>query len=196
MSLRRFLWIFLVVESIFFATCYARADFTMLVAQYLANPITRFNAASGTRVALMTNSVSGDDSNAISICPAGGTISSGCDRGRGAVINLGGINSTIGAGRGIIDLIAGNNASGNIKMYTGNQALRFTIPSDGSAIAITTQFTSSATSDLGWSIQSAANQACNTTCTSACVFGQETTSKAILACTDATADTCLCAGAS
>lgn len=57
------------------------------------------------------------------------------------------------------------------------------------------KFTSKATSDIGWSIQSAANQACNTTCTHACVFGQETTSKAILACTDATADTCLCAGA-
>lgn len=58
------------------------------------------------------------------------------------------------------------------------------------------KLTSKATSDIGWSIQSAANQACNTTCTHACVFGQETTSKAILACTDATADVCLCAGAS
>ena len=56
--------------------------------------------------------------------------------------------------------------------------------------------TSQGTSDIGWTLVSAANQACNTTCTSACVMGQETTSKAFLACTDATADICLCAGAS
>lgn len=55
---------------------------------------------------------------------------------------------------------------------------------------------SSRTTDIGWSIVSGANTACNTTCTSACVMGQETTSKAFLACTDATADVCLCAGAS
>lgn len=64
----------------------------------------------------------------------------------------------------------------------------------------TAQFTgqvkSSFATDLGWAVVAGANTACNTTCTSACVFGQETTSKAILACTDATADTCLCAGAS
>jgi len=56
--------------------------------------------------------------------------------------------------------------------------------------------TSSYTLDLGWVVMSASNTACNTTCVSACVLGQETTSKAILACTDATADVCLCAGAS
>lgn len=50
------------------------------------------------------------------------------------------------------------------------------------------------TTDLGWSIVAGADTACNTTCTYACVFGQETTSKAVLACTDATADSCLCAG--
>lgn len=73
--------------------------------------------------------------------------------------------------------------------------LKASISGDG-AIASSSTITSSRTSDLGWSVVSATNQACNTTCTSACVFGQETTSKAILACTDATADTCVCAGSS
>lgn len=57
--------------------------------------------------------------------------------------------------------------------------------------------TSTATADVGWSVQSAANQACNTTCTSACVFGQNAgASNVIVGCADATADVCVCAGAS
>ena len=56
--------------------------------------------------------------------------------------------------------------------------------------------TSTSTSDFGWSVQSAANQACNTTCTSACVFGEDTAVVGtVVACTDATADVCVCAGA-
>lgn len=60
-------------------------------------------------------------------------------------------------------------------------------------------FTSARTTNLGWTVVSVANQACNTTCTSACVFGHNLTAGvpgAMLACTDATADECLCAGAS
>jgi hypothetical protein len=56
--------------------------------------------------------------------------------------------------------------------------------------------TSAGTSSIGWSKQSAANQACNTTCTSACVFGQNTGDMSIVDCADATADVCTCAGAS
>lgn len=58
-------------------------------------------------------------------------------------------------------------------------------------------FTSAATGSLGWSIQSAANQACTTTCTSAAVFGWDTASGEVaVGPSDATADKCLCAGAS
>lgn len=68
------------------------------------------------------------------------------------------------------------------------------------AAAGTTTFsgavTSSATSTLGWSIRSSTNQACTTTCTSACVMGVDTAASSYLACADATADVCLCAGAS
>lgn len=46
--------------------------------------------------------------------------------------------------------------------------------------------------NIGWSVQSGANQACNTTCVNACVLGQDTST--IVSCSDATADRCLCAG--
>ena len=56
--------------------------------------------------------------------------------------------------------------------------------------------TSAATTNIGWSITTAANQACNTTCTFACVFGWDTSAgESAVACADATADKCLCAGA-
>jgi hypothetical protein len=53
-------------------------------------------------------------------------------------------------------------------------------------------------SNVGWSIVTGANTACNTTCTNACVFGQDTdaATKPIVDCADATADRCTCAGSS
>ncbi len=63
-------------------------------------------------------------------------------------------------------------------------------------ITATSTIRSTATADLGWSIVNAANQACNTTCTNACVFGFNTGALGnLLPCTDATADSCVCAGA-
>lgn len=56
---------------------------------------------------------------------------------------------------------------------------------------------SGAINDIGWSLQTGANTACNTTCTAGCVFGWNTAAGEVaVACTDATADKCLCAGAS
>ncbi len=49
--------------------------------------------------------------------------------------------------------------------------------------------------DIGWALVSGANTACNTTCTSACVIGQDTVTFALVACTNAIADVCVCAGA-
>lgn len=59
---------------------------------------------------------------------------------------------------------------------------------------------SSSTTDGGWSVMSSANQACNTTCTNACMVGYNTGTLGIalphiVSCTDATADECACAGA-
>jgi hypothetical protein len=63
---------------------------------------------------------------------------------------------------------------------------------------IANTITSAITTSVGWTPVSAADQACNTTCTSACAFGLGLTAGnitgSILACTDATADVCLCLG--
>lgn len=59
------------------------------------------------------------------------------------------------------------------------------------------EITSTSTTDIGWSVQSGANTACNTTCTFGCVFGADTaTDFDAVGCADATADVCICAGAS
>lgn len=118
--------------------------------------------------------VDGTDNGTINIAGGGGVASSG----RGSYIAIRGNE----ASNGKLDIVEGANGGG-VSITAGTTT-------------ITGALTSSKTTDLGWTIVSVANQACNTTCTSACVFGQETTSKAILACTDATADLCLCAGAS
>ena len=54
---------------------------------------------------------------------------------------------------------------------------------------------STRSTDLGWTVQNAANQACNTTCTTgACVVGINTAAVGnFLSCSDSTADSCLCA---
>lgn len=63
-----------------------------------------------------------------------------------------------------------------------------------------TKFVGSNATNLGWTVVAGADTACNTTCTSACVFGWNLNAGNIdgtlLACTDATADACLCAGSS
>ena len=66
----------------------------------------------------------------------------------------------------------------------------------GTSLAVTGNITSSNATTLGWSVVAGANTACNTTCTSACVMGVDTADGDFLLCTDATADFCLCAGAS
>lgn len=59
------------------------------------------------------------------------------------------------------------------------------------------KLTSAGTGDFGWTPVNAANQACNTTCTSACIVGLDTAAVGnFLPCTDATADSCVCAGSS
>lgn len=64
-------------------------------------------------------------------------------------------------------------------------------------VTVGDEITSTSTTDIGWSVQSGANTACNTTCTFGCVFGADTaTDFDAVGCADATADVCICAGAS
>lgn len=68
--------------------------------------------------------------------------------------------------------------------------------------ATTTNFNISGTltannaSSIGWNAVAGADTACNTTCTFACVagFANAASGQSLVACTDATADSCLCAG--
>lgn len=76
--------------------------------------------------------------------------------------------------------------SGNVQISSG-------------ALSATDTITSSATGSLGWAIvDQTDNQACTTGCTNACVAGQDLAgaNKPLVGCSDATADICLCAGAS
>jgi hypothetical protein len=57
-------------------------------------------------------------------------------------------------------------------------------------------FRVTSTGTIGWSVVAGADTACSTTCTAACVFGQNTATYAIVDCADATADVCVCAGSS
>ena len=68
--------------------------------------------------------------------------------------------------------------------------------SQGGLITTSGTITCTNASSIGWSKVAGADTACNTTCTSACVFGQNTADMSIVACDDATADVCICAGAS
>lgn len=65
------------------------------------------------------------------------------------------------------------------------------------AITIAGTLQGTSTSGLGWVIASGANTACNTTCgISSCAFGADTaTDFDAVACSDATADVCICTGA-
>ncbi len=62
-------------------------------------------------------------------------------------------------------------------------------------IAGNSTITSSSATTIGWSLVAGANTACTTTCTNACVFGQDTATFAIVDCANAIADVCVCAGA-
>lgn len=76
----------------------------------------------------------------------------------------------------------------NVIFDNGNVGIGTSSPEGALTIRLSTD-------DIGWTIQSSSNQACNTTCSSSCVHGWETTSGEVaVSCSDATADKCLCAG--
>lgn len=91
------------------------------------------------------------------------------------------------------------NTASAVNTTTGTQAMRITNGNVGIGTAtVSNRFVVyNAGSSIGWGVQSGANTACNTTCTNhgACVFGEDTSViGTFVACTDATADVCICAG--
>jgi hypothetical protein len=103
-----------------------------------------------------------------------------------------GTNTVVDSSTGVVSFPDG--VSGAL-----NGTLGATTPAAVAAttVAASSTIVSSATGTIGWSVVSGANTACTTTCTNACVFGVNTaaTEADIVACSDATADKCLCAGA-
>lgn len=104
---------------------------------------------------------------------------------RGAFITLKGDDvGGAGAGGGIV-IDTGTGTTQTLVIKTANTAA-MTINTDG-----TVDFN---TTDVGWRIATGANTACTTTCgaNKGCLFGQDTGTNQIVACSDATADRCLC----
>lgn len=128
---------------------------------------------------------------------AGGAInitggdSKGTDQAGAAITIKGGRSTGSGAGG---DIIFQTTAAGGSGSSNNSLATVMTIQDTGET-TLTGTLKSTRSTDLGWTVQNAANQACNTTCTSgAAVVGIDTITTAFLLPTDATADSCLCAG--
>lgn len=69
----------------------------------------------------------------------------------------------------------------------------------GTSLTVTGDIKSSAATTIGWSVVAGADTACSTTCTNACVVGFDdgaADAENMVDCASATADKCLCAGAS
>jgi len=160
---------------------------------------------------------SGTAAKTVKVC--GGVAGAGCDaEAIGAWIKLegvdfggagvgGAVEIKAGAGDLTSDVIIGTNLDAADIVFNGGTtpATLLTIESDSGTItqakgnhAASGTITSAATGTIGWSVVAGADTACSTTCTSACVFGVNTaaTEADIVDCADATADECLCAGAS
>lgn len=79
----------------------------------------------------------------------------------------------------------------------GSTVQSYTSVGSFTTVAASSTITSTRTTDIGWSVVAGADTACNTTCTNACVVGFDSgASNLPVACTDAAADVCLCAGSS
>lgn len=115
-----------------------------------------------------------------------------------------GIGSTAPAAE--LDVVGTLNTSQHFVVTNqSNVGIGTTTPSQILEVVGTMKFTKSlinttSSTGIGWSEHNAANQACNTTCgSSACVIGLDAGTVGVLnsnfvACTDATADDCICAG--
>lgn len=113
---------------------------------------------------------------------------------------LGGTTGTHISGDSQVLSFQGAGGSNNEKLTLDleSNANRVRISSDTAVVTIdlvAMNLTSTATGNFGWSVVTAANQACNATCANACVFGEDTAVVGtIVSCEDATGDVCVCSG--
>lgn len=166
----------------------ASADVGINIAKYIASTTIFANAVTNGALVIKGTSVNGADNNSVCLDSSdGGCTDSGS---RSAYLYMAGEQSTGDFGANAVD---------DFYVQTGAATLALLIDQAQAATFYGT-VRSAATGSLGWVPVAAADQACNTTCTSACVMGFNLTAGnitgSILDCTDAAADVCLCAGAS
>lgn len=97
------------------------------------------------------------------------------------------------------DILADLNAAGSDFVVRNLSSTPILTVSQSGAVQATSTVRSSATADIGWTaFTGLVNATCNTQCTSACVIGLDTdgAKTTFVACNAATAENCLCAGAS
>ncbi len=115
----------------------------------------------------------------------------------GSLVITDGTTTTVFSATGLT--FAGNNTTFLMGLFNVDSSGNVSTSGTMSVAATTTLkdgLISTKTTNIGWSVQAAANQACNTTCTNACVFGEDTSViGSFVDCSDATADRCVCAGA-
>ena len=134
-----------------------------------------------------------DDDGQVSIAGGGGAPTP-----RGAYVTASGNESS---GNGNATVGSGDASGADVLLAAKDGVL---ITSEAGATAWTFDIVAgtmigAGTGSVGWVIvDQADNQACNTGCTAPCVAGQDLAgaNKPLVSCTDATADICLCAGAS
>ncbi len=146
---------------------------------------------------IFTNTSDGSDNRALALSGGG---NSGTDR--GAILLMYGNEHASQAGR--IYLYTGNVSTGNLLLNAQNTSATVQLMVGGSAkwtINNTGEMLGAGTSTIGWAVVDGTdNTACSSQCTSPAVFGFNlaagATAPVIVGPSDATADICLCAGAS
>jgi hypothetical protein len=137
---------------------------------------------------IVASNSNGDDDATLCITGGGG----GCgSNARGAYVNMSGADFG-GADAGDMSL----GSTDDIIVYTGSGATLALTIDQAQAATFAGTVRSSATTNIGWSLVAATAQTCETVCTSACVLGQDTATKAFQACSASITGSCLCAGAS
>ena len=186
---------------------YGTPNLAVGASNYIQNTTTpeskNFSVAQGTAAILNFGHAQSTGTATVQTATVGGTLTAG-------VLSVTG-NTTLGdAGTDLITVNAGTStyADGHVfnlgtRAYVdvAGDALRIRLGTNIGRLSIqdgdgtqNISFTAGGGASIGWTIQAAANQACNTTCTNGCVMGTDAVTFGFLACTDATADSCLCAG--
>lgn len=147
---------------------------------------------------ICTDTVDANDSKTLNLLSYGSTTGSG-DPNRGSYFSIRG-NEVATTGGHIQAVLGGTTSNFAIFGNSGSQTL-LDIEDNGDLITFGTTITSNRTSDLGWAVVDGTdNTACTTQCTFAAVFGLNLSAGAtapnLVGPLDATADICMCAGAS